>query len=135
MENTIENKEKFFAQYWGQENLIRINVSENDSGLFPVLSQFFTNNSHLELTPLSKITDEDAYEVGSHLHDSILHVPDLKSIAYSLVHFWESDLEHPDYSLNQGEYIASLLRSKGYALPFMGLSVEKQLEYKWIKLK
>lgn len=27
------------------------------------------------------------------------------------------------------------IRSKGYALPWMGLSVEQQIEYGWIKLK
>ena len=39
--------------------------------------------------------------------------------------------EHIYNSLNLYDY----LRSKGYALPYMGLSVEKQIEYGWIKLK
>ena len=31
--------------------------------------------------------------------------------------------------------ITDYLRSKGYALPWMGLSVEEMIEYRWIKLK
>jgi hypothetical protein len=32
-------------------------------------------------------------------------------------------------------FITDYLRSKGYALPFMGLSVEQQISYGWVKLK
>jgi len=62
-------------------------------------------------------------------------------------HFGEYQGEKPkSFKVNLGEQIAQkvpipmyaiidFLRSKGYALPFMGLSVEQQIEYGWSKLK
>lgn len=34
----------------------------------------------------------------------------------------------------QNTKVADYLRSKGYALPYMGISVEDQIKYGWIKL-
>lgn len=74
-QNTIENKAKFFALYWGQEVL----YFESPEGINP-----FTINSNnmwgsgdfdqkkdawLELTHLSMITDEDAIEVANIIGD------------------------------------------------------------------
>jgi len=61
MENTHENKSKFFAQYWGQEindyRLSRYSTRRNEkvSG---------SSMGFLNLKPLSSITDEDALEIA-----------------------------------------------------------------------
>lgn len=62
--NTLENKAKFFAQYWG------VNCLKNEL-LNPKLpsQKVYSGNckglpqQFLELTPLSQITDEDVCEV------------------------------------------------------------------------
>lgn len=129
MENNIENKQKYFAAHWGQEILF----VDKYTGIRPVDGFFIYDaldgdGSYLELTPLSKISDEDAIEVGKLFalangfpndnnftkNDVIEMLNDCPIIPYQCI----------DY-----------LRSKRYAFDYMGLSVEKQIEYGWIKLK
>lgn len=127
MKNTIKNKEKFFAQYWGQKVL-----SEWGESLVQVNGKldrvYDISEMYLKLKPLSKISKKD------------LKAIDFKNIGDKKVSFnftsysnaWSSScgnygwllLHHYDY-----------LRSKGYALPWNGLSVEKMVEFGWIKLK
>lgn len=128
MENTLENKAKFFAQYWGQKivnwnNNIQIKLKLN------ILINEIDEYDILELTPLSNITDEDALWIGKSANqfndsysDDIKYSLELVERMQKKVHL--IDLEQCDY-----------LRSKGYALPYMGLSVETLVEYGWIKLK
>lgn len=131
MENTLENKGKFFAQYYGQQIL-----KWHDKGM--ILKMIWTDlrndlkeNHYLEIKPLSSITDEDAYLVakisfrGEEYHSS--------EIGKRLVQSVESE----NASYFSGALCCAIydyLRSKGYALPYMGLNVEKQIEYGWIKL-
>ena len=58
-ENTLENKAKFFAQYWGQHLIIM--------GSFLRIIDHVTldsveNDDYLELKPLSQISDEDVVQ-------------------------------------------------------------------------
>ena len=118
MENTLENKQSFFAQYWNW-------IYEGESvceNIEDIQESYF-----LELKPLSQITDEDLEEIGfGNIRD--------KSVEFNFESYemnWQSScgnygtmlLKHFDF-----------LRSKGYALPFLGLSVEDQIEYGWVKL-
>lgn len=135
MENTVENKAKFFAQYWGQRVL---SVKQSDGGRDKwvvdgdVLNEIKGfKNDYLELKTLSQITDEDSIEVGKIITKGItlpinfnltlhgrLYVGDFKKQSYK-----DSVLEVVDF-----------LRSKSYSLPYMDLSVENMIEYGWIKL-
>jgi len=131
MENTIENKAKFFAQYLHQRVLCN-SVIETDKSIeilrpseLPCID--IGQNWHLELTPLSMISDEDAIEVAKtvYLTDSDL---------------WTSERgrDYLDFDPNVWSMVANisdLLRSKGYALPYMGLSIAELENYGWIKLK
>lgn len=66
MENKLENKEKFFAQYWSRNRIAKETVYK-DSPLISVqspLSLSTVDDYHLEIKPLSQITDEDAIEVA-----------------------------------------------------------------------
>jgi len=136
MENTIENKAKFFAQYWGQRLL-------NGKSIVPIrrkISKF----DYINVKPISSITDEDAIELGK-----------ICGLAMNIIGHRDADkvvLYDDSYKLyiNFSSYIwkqkngaiyhqATLkfydyLRSKGYALPYMGLSVEVLVEYGWVKL-
>lgn len=122
MENTLENKAKFFAQYWGQK------VLSGDSETIHTLNTgdmaFGIGKNWLELTPLSKITDGDAIEVGYYQGFKRSIRENAKDCINEFIKGdFKLDYDSIDY-----------LRSKGYALPWMGLSVETLVEYGWIKL-
>lgn len=106
MENTQSNKEKFFAQYWGQK-VGKVN-SYHQNVISKVCEANISSIDYLELKPLSSITDEDAKKLG---YSSPLLLK-----------------KHSSFHVDE-------LRALGYALWWHGLSVEKQIEYGWIKLK
>ena len=107
-ENTLENKRKFFAQYWGQKILLHV-IDVDD--ILLLLNNEIDNdikNWLLYLKPVSQISDEDAINLG-----------------YGYASHLKSNL---DRNIDQ-------LRNLGYTLPWMDLSVEDLVEYGWIKLK
>ncbi|TXG86457.1 MAG: hypothetical protein E6R13_00550 [Spirochaetes bacterium] len=107
-ENTLENKRKFFAQYWGQKILLHV-IDVDD--ILLLLNNEIDNdikNWLLYLKPVSQISDEDAINLG-----------------YGYASHLKSNL---DRNIDQ-------LRNLGYALPWMDLSVEDLVEYGWVKLK
>ena len=131
IENTLENKEKFFAHYWGQNVLSDISNLGNKE-IYPVdiSNMYGIDRSHLELKPLSQISDKDLEKCLSILGQQI-----------NLNDFRESFIEglsnrdfyaqfYPVRAIEIGDY----LRSKSYALPYMNLSVEDLINYSWIKL-
>lgn len=147
-ENTLENKRKFFAQYWGQKILLHV-IDVDD--ILLLLNNEIDNdvkNWLLYLTPLSQITDEDAiqgimftynktYEdLGEILE--VKHYNTFSSIKTTRagenfktsrsIHHWNGDRKI-------GSKECDYFRSKGYALPWMDLSVEDLVEYGWVKLK
>lgn len=139
MENILENKAKFFAQYYAQRVLC---VKGGNPNFMPV-SHWNTiqtydhfKDSWLELKHLSSITDEDAIEVCemSYRDLSQQDKSERLEIGKRIVKGCISD--DPSYfSALLFITVYQYLQSKGYALPYMGLSVEKQVEYGWVKLK
>lgn len=125
MENTLENKQMFFAQYWGLPiNNYKLQYSKRLKVVVEPKNAI-QKNSYLTLIPLSKISDENAIEAGN-IFDGLRLLNSSAKINYTKV--W----------LNQfieKREISDFLRSKGYALPWMGLSVEQLVEYGWVKLK
>lgn len=117
--NTIENKERFFAQYWGQDVG---RIFNRDSSIYEfIISEYsidlLINEKYLLLKPLSSITDEDAYDAGR---------------------CWdcENANEFLQFS-NDGRPSkeADILRKLGYVVEFNGISVEQQIKYGWVKLE
>lgn len=130
MKNTLENKARFFAQYWGQKLLT---WKENNGKLKPVNCGYINDTGvYLELTAPSQITDEHAIEVAKIIWLTREHIGHLKEEITDLFSEDVLTLKTPVVYLNRAY---DYLRSKGYALPFMGLSVEKQIEYGWVELK
>ena len=129
MKNTIENKTKFFVQYWGQN--VAIIPQPHSAGIAynkqEVDSLYLPNILHLELKSLSKISHKDLYNIDfGNIGD--------KTVSFYLNnsnYMWMSScgkngyltLEHTDY-----------LRSKGYAVPFNGVGVDTLIEWGWIKI-
>lgn len=134
MENNLQNKAKFFAQYLGQEVIIEDTsvIRKNILELFPHQLESILKGklkySYLELTPLSLITDEDAIKIGE--LDKTNH-PNKKLIGHSIIHWLNKEGYHRQFTSE----MADTLRSKGYALPWVGLSIEQQIEFGWVKLK
>lgn len=116
-EITPENKMKFFQLYSGQEVIwVRTYLDHKT----PYQAQFINDGRDRKLAtiailkPLSSISDEDAIECG---------YEDLQSFATN----------HPDPNFLD-LYSADYLRSKGYLVPFLGLSVDELIEAGWAKL-
>ena len=123
-QNTLENKAKFFAQYLGQYVLYF--TSDFLRKIDNLTLDSVENDDYLELKPLSQISDEDASKVCDliFITNNNLNIQQIKQIVILI----ESN--------NWNNYkIFDYLRSKGYALPWMDLSVEDLVEYGWIKLK
>ena len=118
--NETAVKCRFFAQYYGTEtfcggdNHIITNVE------WYTISDESYPNPHLKLKPLSKITNEDAISMYRGLERNYesanQFLEDYKSIGF----------------LEQSE--VDFLRSKGYAVPFMGYSVDDLVKIGWVQL-
>ena len=129
IELTNELKARFFAQYWGQEvlrfthpNLLddiwRVNELEDDlAGRY----------GYLELKPLSSITDEDAAEVARLMGRFGLYV--------YLINQGRGFINSAGIPFRLPIKVYQYLQSKGYALPFMDISVTTFIEAGWVKLK
>lgn len=143
MENTIENKARFFGLYHRQHCLI---TWERPAivGDFPILP-----TDWLELKSLSDISDEDAIEVAricwfskgeySQIEFGKLIVFDLKigSIINTLNNrYRDSSRDLSDFlGAKDTLELYDFLRFKGYAVQYLDMTVEQQIEYGWVQLK
>lgn len=134
MENTLENKAKVFAQYWGQKVLK--GESETIHALNAGDMAFGIENNWLQLKPLSSITEEDLYFVGQLFGYEEFYGVQHQNVYYKANQIIKDIFYHPDSHCKIDLYLClfDYLRSKGYALPWMGLSVEEQIKYGWVKL-
>lgn len=126
MTNTIENKQRFFALYFGQEVLIDDNLWKHK-----VLGDtMYWDDCHLELKSLSDISDEDLLWLGRNANDyPNSNYKDDLNYCKDLVRRYLSRPPMMNYEC------VDYLRSRGYLLPFMGLAVEQILAYKWAVIK
>lgn len=134
-----ENKAKFFAQYWGQR-LIDCNRYAVPVALTSILVSMpstdfesIIEQSKILLKPLSSISDEDANELYKILHPKDNYATEYQikeAISWLQDEFGISTIKHKWDCIHASDY----LRSKGYALPYFGLSVEEMVEAGWIKL-
>jgi hypothetical protein len=140
MELTNELKARFFALYFGQE------IAEEYT-----LNRLFKIGKHMNLEdinsinlrPLSSIKEEEAKECGlsgldqeerkealalfdampllNHKENIITIFENIEPIEGGLVKYIIANIDY--------------LRSKGFALPFMGISVDEMVKAGWIKLR
>lgn len=108
MENTLENKARFIALYWGQN--LRIIDDKNEVHNYTIDEITFKYIKTIELKPISSISDEDAKKLGFRCSE----------------HF-KSDANESGWK--------DELRYLGYAVEWDGLTVEEQIEFGWVKLK
>ena len=129
MENNLENKSIFFAQYWGQ--FIAIQNEGGGSGFSYDINEATICDikyDYLSLKPLSSITDEDAIDVAR-----IAGLSSEKNKIDSLIifcrEFSNDDRVYADI------FVYQYLQSKGYALHWNSLGIDDLISYGWIKLK
>jgi len=132
--NTLENKAKFFAQYFEQKVLA--NTQGTHHPIIELTKSWNWKHSdfYLELKPLSQINDEDAIEVAkifqwNHLHDTS-KIHSVKEVLTTVAFYRQTNINGSNW-LEVFDY----LRSKGYALSWNGITVEEMIEWKWIQLK
>jgi len=164
MEMTSENKAKFFAQYLRQPVYVNKNWNKFEGSIAHLDCTYLQTGSnglmegYLFLKPISSISDEDAVEackVAYNLSfsygakwvtetDPVIGYMTVKS--HMSHHSFDIDFESGLVEQYQDEFnesgnlmnhyaVCDYLRSKGYALPWMGLSVGEMVEASWIKLQ
>jgi len=135
MENTIKNKSKFFAQYWGQKVLVFNDQGQYVKGGRYEVDGSVDNHSFLELKPLSSISDEDAIKVFDKVFPNSLPTNDYDKIE-TIKEVYENEFRvYRFLGLDDSTSFIDACRALEYALPFNGLSIKKQIEYNWVKIK
>lgn len=135
MDNTLDNKSKFIAQYWGQQ-ILKVKGAESTTQFVNGGWIFASPGVYLELKPLSAISDEELTQVAS-LMDKTYDAPypqDSKN-AHSVEDARTWLTINTQYCANLPIMFSDYLRSKAYLLPFHDLTTEQLIEYGWAKLK
>jgi len=164
MENNRENKARFMALYFGQrimnwhqwdEDAVRSLV---DFKVPMRTNKGIDDGWHVELRSLSLITDEEAIDVaeieGYNDYVNITRSSDGKlylspwraegeywQIPFFIINTkeyfmeWDNREEYEENrTLGVGVSAYDYLRSRGFALPYLGLTVEQQVAYGWVNL-
>jgi len=153
MENNIVNKQRFFCLYFGQQ-VARYVLNDGSYAKSTDVHPIGLMNAadYLELKSLSSITNEDAIEVAKLCVPKFIVVRTLEGDKYLRTFYNDCD----DYlMLSKDKFkigwclksgmriedsfypsaVIDFLRSRGYLLPFMDLSVEDILKYGWAVIK
>lgn len=135
-----ENKAKFFAQYWGQDILCSDMYGDGGTIYSATMKDSSIKNEWLELKPLSDIRDEDAIEVCNIVHNKAyvftnVEIHHGKLFVRRLLGFKFGNLTDNNYKPDITSRVVDFLRSRGYLVPWMGLSCEELIEAGWAKYK
>jgi hypothetical protein len=118
---------RFFGQYLEQIIAKETNSKSPTINVTRVLLTNDVSKYHLELKTLSKITDEDA--------NSLIPFVSMNfSSRYTEEYIREQIKKDIIDVRNVSAKFYDILRSKGYALPFLGYSVEDLVSFGWVRL-
>ena len=133
--DTLE-KQRFFALYWGQQVLCWKGLHTTLDECYWIEGRESDIERYLSLYSLSDITDEDAIEVAKikGWNDVLNEKGNIKAIKDWLFEQEYQYLSETNTLFRCGEMI-DYLRSRGYALPFNGRSVEEMIELGWLKIR
>lgn len=141
IDDTRINKAIFIAQYWLQPVLSNVNWNERvvkvDFHLKDCYSPYRddANDYFLLLTSLSNVNKKDAIEVAKILDPECKHGKPERILGVNFNSYFDINETAGDIPPVRFLYAFRYLRSKGYAIPFMGLNIEEQIKRGWIKLK
>ena len=127
-ENTIDKKVKFFSIYWG---LCIVNFRGKIISVHCAIDEKPIADCFLELKPLESISDEDAINIGKYRYN-YPKMMTYTEIGKCIISDYLNRSSKVEFQLEQ--YEIDYLRSKGYALPWMDLSVQDLINYGWVKL-
>ena len=128
MENSIENKQKFFAIYYGQRVLIRNPKNEEYDDKI-INSQYnlsgWETAAILELKSIENVSNEDILEWMNY-QDIFRKEPDnfIKRFRFSYNNETSFSSDFADF-----------FRSKGYAIPYLKLSIQNLIDLGWVVLE
>jgi len=145
-------KEVFFAQYWGQK-VLNVFLNNGEYELINLKEKVYPYNQedHLLLKSVKDISNKDAYGVGIKVNcwswverrmdffedDEMkdTHIASGRNFAHSIGTEYGWGMSHP-FADNVTDILSAydFLRSKGYCLPFMGLSIDKLIDLGWVKI-
>jgi len=146
MDYTHNQKELFFAQYWGQK--VKRSYLPEQTSLEVVNYNVFRIghliiNGYLELKSLNDITTDDIFGLFKILCDSdddINYIVDsindgLFTMGDIVKPFLDLDYEVAENSINpiKSFWAADYLKSKGYAVPFGGFTLDQMFNFGWFK--
>ena len=146
MENTLQNKACFFAQYWGQDVLmVVLNNGTHVRAKVGASLDLCNEGDYLELMPIEKISRDDCRDIAAMVftepnkdeenmvsaRNFVMHHFNNKNLSryylWKIKPFEDTNLIHV--------LVTDYLRSRGYAMPYMGIRVETLVEWGWVKLK
>lgn len=146
MSYTHEQKELFFAQYWGQT--VKRSYLPEQTSLAVVNHNVFhishlIINGYLELKSLNDLTQDDMLEMFKILtssdedlnylieaiNDGEITIEDIVK-PFSDINF---DVADNTISPIRVFWAGDFLRSKGYAIPFGGFTLDQMLSFGWLK--
>lgn len=127
MENNLENKIKFFAQYILQN--VAKETKYPDSPTIRPITVFrigfdYVSFYHLELKSIEEISDSDM---------ELIFSIDGQHPTKTAVDFLMENLS--SYNAFDVSIIIDNIRANGYAWPYGGLTVKELIDYGWVKLK
>lgn len=132
----LENKLRFSAQYWGQQVMTNEVLDSIHILTYVTNVNIDKEEYYLLLKPLSSITDEDAIEVSNILginNEAMVHHGRL--FVDRILGKRAGNSQDNCYLTYTSLHCCDYLRSKGYALPYMGTSIDDLISAAWIKLK
>ncbi len=141
LDANVEGKAKFFALYLEQEVMHFNNINHT----YPVLftASDYIESCYLELKHLKNITDEEAIQLAR-ISITYAYHPEFKVYKNSFgkpVVSW-GDSHHEKYMveteygmINYNTAQTDYLRSKGYAMPYLGYRVSDLVLKGWVKIK
>jgi len=130
MENNLENKAKFFAQYWGQ----RVLSIHNSTYLFVIQDmkqKDVSENDWLVLKPLSDISDEDAEQLSVRLGRVVSLQKVIQENSKDLVKEVVSNYSQVNMLWSLPSQFTDKARELGYLIDFNGLSTEELISRGW----
>lgn len=130
MKNTLENKEKFFGLYRGQ-SIQNYKLSRHSAWKKNVEVKDFTFG-HLELKTISSLTTLEKLDIAKFYESTASNIF-VYDNQLNFMYLYGDETQSVAVDLNTG-YCLDYLRSKGFATEWLGLSIEKQIDYGWIKL-
>lgn len=131
-QNTIENKARFHALYWGQKVFVFNDEGQYKPGVTYEVDGSSDEHTFLELRSLPDITDEEATAVAKIWEDSEKIISPEEYDGWTKEVILDAIPEMENVMLLRA---ADYLRSRGFLLPYLDLSIEQILEYGWARIK